>query len=65
MNKQRKLYAVQIASNGNVYSRTLGNRLVERNRAARICKWLKKRGADAYITPTMVNAALQTGKKAA
>lgn len=63
MTTTRKLYQVRIPGVGKYgTTKTLGARYVERARAQRIAKWLKRRGVDAYISAGMVAANCATRK---
>jgi hypothetical protein len=49
----RKLYAVRIETEEG--RKTVGQRLISRNRALRVAKFLKGRGRSVHIAPLMVN----------
>ena len=52
--KSTMLYSVQIYPKGEIYSRALFRHLVQKRRAARVVKWLQRRGHNAYIAPVLV-----------
>ena len=47
----RTAYTVRIYGRPSIYGKDLGRRLVDRNRARRIAKWLRARGVDAVAAP--------------
>lgn len=57
MNKQIKMYAIrEFGYKGSCYSRPIFRKLVDRSRALRIVKRLKRSGRDVICSPMMVSA---------
>lgn len=52
--KTRKLYQVRFF-NGNGYSKQIGHKLVERGRATKIVKFLKRHRVEAFCAPLVIS----------